>query len=295
MAKKPLTFWKADEVKAIAETLIADFHQHIGDVTVLYVFRSEHSEENGKVVLGKARKVSGLNAYLAWRHLVEDEDREGAQVSSFYVVEIAHDTWAALTGPQRLALVDHELSHIGADGLLSHDVEEFSGVIERHGLWRPALEEFIEASQQQPLFETSAAQHAGLTPAQLGEIRSHADLDARVLMRIALDAKRQPTSEERAKLETAAFDGLGVAGDQISPAHLFYTREVERAMRSRFDEFNATKGHGSRVLDTLVDEAAKPNSKIAKTLGKGLKKGESVTISTPGRAPVTIHSADDVH
>jgi hypothetical protein len=195
MAKKPLTFWKADDVKAIAESLIEEFHPHIGDLTVLYVFRSEHSEENGKVVLGKARKVSGLNAYLAWRHLVEDEDREGAPVSSFYVVEIAADTWLALTGPQRIALVDHELSHIGADGLVSHDVEEFRGVIERHGLWRPALEEFIEASKQEPLFDMA-----------------------------------------------------------------------------RSNAVNA-----------------------ARKLGKTLKKGESMTISTPGRTPVTIRSADDVH
>jgi hypothetical protein len=154
MAKKPLTFWKADEVKAIAESLIEEFHEHIADLTVLYVFRSEHAEEAGKVVLGKAKKVTGLNAYLAWRHLAEEES--GSAVASFYVVEIAHDTWCALTGPQRIALVDHELSHIGPDGIVSHDIEEFRGVIERHGLWRPALEEFIEASKQVPLFDNKA-------------------------------------------------------------------------------------------------------------------------------------------
>jgi hypothetical protein len=292
MAKKPLTFYKADEVKAIAETLIADFHPHIGDLTVLYVFRSEHSEENGKVVLGKARKVSGLNAYLAWRHLVEDEDRgHGAPVSSFYVVEIAADTWLALTGPQRLALVDHELSHIGADGLLSHDVEEFSGVIERHGLWRPALEEFIEASKQQPLFETTTATGRGLTPQQIGQIRSHADTDARVLMRIALDQKRQPTSDERAQLETSAL--AGVTPDQLSAAHVLYTKEVERAINAKFDEFNATKGIGNRIVDELMNQLADPKSKAAKEFAKTLKKhGGSVSISSPGRDTVTFTSKD---
>jgi hypothetical protein len=156
MAKKPLTFWKADEVKAIAETLIADFHQHIGDLTVLYVFRSEHTEENGKVVLGKARKGPASTPIshggISSKGATAKARRSRRSTSSrSRLIRVA-----ALTGPQRLALVDHELSHIGADGLLSHDVEEFSGVIERHGLWRPALEEFIEASKQQPLFETTS-------------------------------------------------------------------------------------------------------------------------------------------
>jgi hypothetical protein len=293
MAKQPLTFWKADEVKAIAETLIADFHQHIGDLTVLYVFRSEHAEENGKVVLGKARKVSGLNAYLAWRHLVEGSDREGAPVSSFYVVEIAADAWAALTGPQRLALVDHELSHIGADGLISHDVEEFRGVIERHGLWRPALEEFIEASKQQPLFETTEATGRGLTPQQIGTIRSSAETDARVLMRIALDNKRQPTNDERAQLETSALNGI--SADQLSAAHVLYQKEVERAIGAKFDEFNAIKGLGSRVVDQLMADLANPNSKAAKAFMKSVKEhGGSVSVSTSRHPAVTITS-DDVH
>lgn len=170
MAKKPITYWRAREVQEIAESLIAEFHPHIADLTVLYVFRSEHSEENCRVVLGKARRVGGLNAYLAFRQMVEDrelnsrvaalggddqpEPRE--PVSAFYVIEIAFDTWQALTGPQRIALVDHELSHIGPAGMQTHDVEEFRGVIERHGLWRPALEEFIEASKQVPLFDNPA-------------------------------------------------------------------------------------------------------------------------------------------
>jgi hypothetical protein len=207
MAKKPLFFWKADDVKAIAETLIEDFHPHIANLTVLYVFRSEHSETNGKVVLGTAKKVTGLNAYLAFRQWIDKADRgeplehdAPSVASSFYVVEIAADTWSALTGPQRIALVDHELSHISADGIVSHDVEEFRGVIERHGLWRPALEEFIEASQQEPLFDSARPRGA-----------------------------------------------------------------VAAAIN------------------------------IAKGLQKTLKKGESLTISTPGRDPVTIHPADDVH
>jgi hypothetical protein len=41
-------------------------------------------------------------------------------------------------------------------------------------------------------------------------------------MRIALDNKRQPTSDERAQLETSALNG--VTPDQLSAAHVLYTK-----------------------------------------------------------------------
>ena len=167
MAKQPVTYWKATDVRDIAEALIPDWHEHLAEVTIMYVFRSQATEKNGRVVLGSTRKVSGLNAYLAMREMLESEDlrnrlepafngdpRPAAPpVPSFYVIEIAHDTWAKLDGPQRIALVDHELSHLGADGLVSHDVEEFRDVIARHGLWKPDLKDFASAMNQVPLFE----------------------------------------------------------------------------------------------------------------------------------------------
>jgi hypothetical protein len=173
MAKPPVSFWKASDVRDIAESLIPDFHPHLAEKTILYVFRSEASEKKGRVVLGTARKVSGLNAYLAFRDMLESQDlsqrllpaltgeaRQSAPAApSFYVIEIAHDTWLRLEGPQRIALVDHELAHIGDDGMVGHDVEEFREVIERHGLWKPDLKEFAKAMRQTPLFQTVS--HSG--------------------------------------------------------------------------------------------------------------------------------------
>jgi Putative phage metallopeptidase len=138
MAKTPLTFWKAREVEEIADPLIKDWHQHLAGETVLYVFRSEHEESNGKIKLGHAKRVTGLNAYLAFRGTLEKgndpEHGEVAAAAPFYVVEIAYDTWLQLTGPQRIALVD------------------------RHGLWRPAIEEFFAAAGQRPLFDSPRKQ-----------------------------------------------------------------------------------------------------------------------------------------
>lgn len=169
--KEPVKYWKARHVAEIAEELIPQYHQHLEESEILYLFRSEHTEENGKVKLGKARKVSGLNAYLARQSYIEGAnlaqntenylgdkriglDDPGSKVFAepLLIVEIAHDVWSGLTVEQRVALVDHELSHFGPDGMRSHDVEEFRDVIERHGLWTPDLEAVAETIAQQELF-----------------------------------------------------------------------------------------------------------------------------------------------
>jgi predicted metallopeptidase len=161
--KEPITYWRAQEVKAIAESLIPEFHKHLDEDApdIIYVFRSKHAEAHGRVRLACVRKISGLNAYLAFRDQLESIDegeRPPAPVAhAFFVMEVAWDTWEKLSGPQRIALVDHELSHIGRDGdTVGHDVEEFSAVLRRHGAWKPDLREFLSASEQQPLFEGAA-------------------------------------------------------------------------------------------------------------------------------------------
>jgi hypothetical protein len=172
MAKTPITYWKAQEVRDIAEGLIPEFHEHLQEKTILYVFRSQASEKKFRVVLGSARQVSGLNAYLAFREVLEVQDISNCirspvlkgdarppapPVPTFYVIDIAYDTWLKLTGSQRIALVDHELSHIGADGMVGHDIEEFSSVVARHGEWKPDLKEFARALRETPLFESVEA------------------------------------------------------------------------------------------------------------------------------------------
>ena len=129
----------APEVAETAETLINSVHTHLIGIPITYVFRDKHAKTNGKPVMGKARKVSGLNAWLA------NDDGD-----DFFAIEIAEDLWQYLTDDQKVALVDHELSHLWVDtkdgvevlSVLPHDLEEFRGVVERHGLWQPDLEAF---------------------------------------------------------------------------------------------------------------------------------------------------------
>jgi hypothetical protein len=150
------SYTTAPAVERIAEKLIEQHHRHLLDVPIRYLWRDKAASSKGNVVLGKARKVTGLPAHLV--HLVrKDEPPEEVE---FFVLEIAADMWQTLTEPQRVALVDHELCHLGveiperadADRKLvirGHDLEEFAAVVERHGLWRPAIETFRAAVDAQ--------------------------------------------------------------------------------------------------------------------------------------------------
>lgn len=146
------TYSTAHEVERIAEELIPAHHPHLSTVPIRYVWRDKATRSKGNIVLGKARKVSGLGAHLV--HLVRKD--EPPEEVDFFVLEIAADTWQKLTLAQRTALVDHELCHLGIDipegdeddrrlVIRGHDLEEFAAVVERHGLWRPAIETFQAA------------------------------------------------------------------------------------------------------------------------------------------------------
>lgn len=151
MAK--VRYWNAEEVAGIAEGLIKNYHPHLAGESIIYVFRDEHAEANGQIVFGSAKRVSGLNAYLANKETLDETE---VAPEPLKLIEIAHDVWAQLTDKQRVALVDHELCHLGTDGMRAHDVEEFREVIDRHGLWRPSLEDFAAAISQQKLFPDQA-------------------------------------------------------------------------------------------------------------------------------------------
>lgn len=134
---------RADEVAHIADGLIPTNHPHLVPVRIEYVWRDKAASKGDRVTLGKARKVSGLNAFLAR----EDPDSDACE--DFFVLEIARDTWEGMNSKQREALVDHELAHMGLteDGKLTtvpHDIEEFHAILKRHGAWKSDLAVFVE-------------------------------------------------------------------------------------------------------------------------------------------------------
>ena len=75
---------------------------------------------------------------------------------------INDERWSGLTKAQKVALVDHELCHavqkVSKDGesgygMRNHDIEEFSEIVQRHGLWTQGLETFAAAMGEQMPFD----------------------------------------------------------------------------------------------------------------------------------------------
>lgn len=146
-------FAPAPAVAKIAAGLIKRHHPALGDAPVVYVFRTPAQRTKGRLVLGSARKVSGLNAFLA--AMASGEPVDGDADHSFFVMEIAEEEWDEASRSERIALVDHELCHMGVDEdgrlfIRGHDLEEFIDVVRRHGLWREDVAEFASVCSAVP-------------------------------------------------------------------------------------------------------------------------------------------------
>lgn len=143
----------------MARDVIRDHHPHLlaNAVKVLYLFTDKAEKVKGKVVLGTARKVSGLNAYLA-RMGENDWD----DIPDFFLICVWSGWWDSrhTTDDQRRALVDHELCHCFSEeeedktgnptgkvtlSVLPHDLTEFNAVAARHGEWQPDITAFLAA------------------------------------------------------------------------------------------------------------------------------------------------------
>jgi len=145
-------------VKQIAEDLIPKYHQHLidFDVRIEYVFIDKTPKAKGREVWGTCRKISNLNAFLA-------NGQDGSD--PFFVITISEPVWEVLPPKSKIALVDHELCHAWAEAqqdeetdgsedvvklsLRPHDLEEFSCVVRRHGLWRDDIQAFVDAALKQ--------------------------------------------------------------------------------------------------------------------------------------------------
>lgn len=149
----------ASEPKRIGEELIAKYYPDIVDsgCRIEWLFQSEAAKKGGKLVLGTCKKISGEAAYLS-QVGTPSEGYVEPKYLSYYRIAIAEDCWQELSESQRAALVDHELQHILLDHdddegwtlkTQGHEIEEFSDVIKRHGLWEPGLAWFARVTSKQ--------------------------------------------------------------------------------------------------------------------------------------------------
>ena len=141
---------KAPEVAERAVGIIQEHHPDLDapDIRIEYIFVDPPPLSKGKYVAGKCRVVTGLNAFLAC-------ECEEPTADPFFVIEIARQVWDIIPPEQQTALLDHELCHASVIrdeeevpklSIRSHDVEEFSEIVGRHGLWDEGLQEFVKSA-----------------------------------------------------------------------------------------------------------------------------------------------------
>lgn len=120
------------DVLGIAAEIISHHHPALLDAKIGFIFQDEASKKLGKIVLGTATKIS--------------DKQRAAGLDLDFLITIAKDMWQDLSRHQRKALIDHELCHCDFSGgyakMRGHDIEEFNGIVERYGLWKPDLARF---------------------------------------------------------------------------------------------------------------------------------------------------------
>ena len=164
-----MEYRRAPEVEEVARGLLAEHHPHLLGVRVEFVFMSKTPKSKGREVWGRAKKVSGLNAFLAAGPNDLPEHYE-EQPADFFVIEVSEEVWERLTAKGKRALVDEKLScceietdeETGSVGLavVGPDVAGFEAVIRRHGLWHEDLESFVKAGAEQLSFSEAVTDAA---------------------------------------------------------------------------------------------------------------------------------------
>jgi len=153
--KVPYQLIKRESLYAMLDELVDKHHEDLdnaGARIALAWCLSWKADVDGHVTLGKCKRASDL-------------DRE---LYAYDFVLLLNQEWfedAAVTDAQRRALIDHELSHaavkLDKDGepvedergrtvfrTVKHDIEEFSAVVARHGIYKRDLEAFARALNQ---------------------------------------------------------------------------------------------------------------------------------------------------
>lgn len=132
---------------------IAEHREDLRDARIALAWCTTWKPDaDGRVVIGKCKKASDLDREL---------------MAYDFIILLSKSFWLHLdvTDLQRRALLDHECEHaavkVGENGepvedakgrivyrVRRHDVEEFTGTIRRHGIYRGDLDDFAAALRQ---------------------------------------------------------------------------------------------------------------------------------------------------
>lgn len=131
--KIPVRYDRAESVEEIARKLIREYHTELVNTKIAYLFKNRPIKARGRGVIAFVSKCSGIVKALSEIDVV---------------MIISYPAFQPLSEAYKLAVIDHELTHLIVEEspagdprvrMLAHDVEEFSAIIERHGLYQEDL------------------------------------------------------------------------------------------------------------------------------------------------------------
>jgi len=138
----PADYSPAESVQAIAQSLLPTYHPELSTARISYLFIDRVPKKGGRELYGKVVKVSGR-----WESLTELD----------FIVEVPLPKWNDFSEDQRTALVDHLLEHCSGEedestgeykwSRREPDVQEFSTILQRHGIWHDGLTSFVQVAQ----------------------------------------------------------------------------------------------------------------------------------------------------
>lgn len=142
----------SEELEHMAKRLIDEYHPHLHGIAIAYLFKakieedSEHAKRRGRGP-SKYKKIK-----IAWAQLVSSKYRLLFSKDYRFLITADKEIWEGLSLAQRTAVVDHELCHCVVDDageckLRKHDIEDFTAVAQRHGLYLDDVRRFVEAAQ----------------------------------------------------------------------------------------------------------------------------------------------------
>jgi hypothetical protein len=145
---------QSQEVKQFAKKIIPQNHIHLAGANIAYVMKMAERDKKGNIKVSEMRRA-GKHKKIASACVVPA--KYFTLCGFHFLIVVKEESWVFLSEQQKLALLDHELSHClrDADGFYcgDHDIEEFAGIIERHGAWKADVRRFIDAIQKVLPFE----------------------------------------------------------------------------------------------------------------------------------------------
>lgn len=213
----------AVSAQEIAVDLIDDHHEHLQRAKILWLFTNSKRTRGNKITLGTASRTAALAKFLASGQVSVEKGPD-------FIVLIDGGKWDTALKTQREAMVDHLLcrmrlreKHNERTGKITRtwitvapDVEEFTDVILRHGIWLPEQKRFVKLilEGRQMKLDLDLPDLAG------SEESDEEDESAKPAAKVSLDGVEHPSTCELIKNPSGATCTCGAlaAASRISDA-----------------------------------------------------------------------------